>query len=135
MNLQKALIAGAVGGVVNAVYGFIMHGMIMGGTYTAQPELFRQDANMMWFPIISILIGIVGGMIFAKTYSSWKAGVMGGVTFGFWIGLLPFLATFFNPLIFKGYPYYLAWCTGAILLLGWMVYGAVVATLYKGQAA
>jgi hypothetical protein len=33
MQWSKVLIAGAVGGVVNAVYGFVMHALIMGNTY------------------------------------------------------------------------------------------------------
>jgi hypothetical protein len=59
----------------------------------------------------------------------------GGMTFGFWLGLVAFFATFYNPLIFQGFPYFLSWCWGAITLIGWLVYGAIVGAMYKGQAA
>jgi len=132
MNVSKALLAGAVGGVVVAVYDFIVHGLIMDATYKKY-TLFRQDANMVWFPILAIVIGVVAAVIFAKTRSSWAAGVKGGVTFGFWLGLIGFFATFYNPLVFNEFPYYLTWCMGSILLIGWLVYGAVVGVMYKGE--
>lgn len=133
MQWSKALIAGAVGGVVNAVYGFVMHVLIMGNTYRKYtPEVFREDeSTMMWFIIIPILLGVVGGLFFAKSRSAWAAGLQGGATFGFWVGLIAFVSNFFMPLMITGYPYYLTWCTGAIYLIGWTLVGAVIGAMYK----
>lgn len=130
MQMNKVLIAGAVGGLVLAVWEFLMHGLIMGNTY-ASLTVFRQDANPVWFPIIAILLGIIAGVLFAKTRAVWSDGAKGGMTFGFWLGLIGGFASFYNPLTFQGFPYYLAWCWLGITLLGWVVYGAVVGMIYK----
>lgn len=132
MNWSKAIIAGLVGGVVNAVYSFVMHGLIMANTYQKYtPEVFREGGNMAWFIILPILIGMAGALVFAKTRSAWSAGLQGGATFGFWIGVIEFFTNFYSPLIYSNYPYYLTWCTGGITLIGWVVTGAAISAMYK----
>jgi hypothetical protein len=130
MQWSKAIIAGAVGGVVTAIYNFVTYGLIMGSTFQKY-TIFRNDANPAWFFVIAILTGLAGAVFFAKSRSAWSAGVKGGVNFGFWVGLIGLIANFYQPLTVAGYPYYLTWCTGGILLIGWMVYGAVVGAMYK----
>ncbi|MDZ7290379.1 MAG: hypothetical protein ONB44_11870 [candidate division KSB1 bacterium] len=134
MQWSKAIIAGVVGGIVNAVYGFLLHGLVMGKTYQKY-AVFRTDANVIWFIIIPILLGVVGALFFAKSRASWSAGMKGGITFGFWIGLIGFVANFYTPLMYAGFPYFLTWCTGTIMLIGWMVYGAVIGAMYKTATA
>lgn len=135
MQWSKILMVGLVGGIVNAVYGFLMHGIVMGNSYRKySPEVFRgaeDEPNMIWFVILPLLIGLVGAVLFAKTRASWQAGPKGGIMFGLWVGLIGLLGNFYSPLIISGYPYYLAWCTGGIIVIGWMIYGAVVAAMYK----
>lgn len=131
MNTNKAITAGAVGGVGLAVYEFVMHGLIMGNTYAGNPNTFRQDANMIWFPIIAIILGVTAGMLFGKTRSMWAEGAKGGMTYGFWLGLVVAFGAFYSPLTINGFPYYLAWCWFGITLLGWVVYGAVAGMMYK----
>jgi hypothetical protein len=130
MQWSKVLLAGLAGGVVVSIYDFIMYGLIMGSTFQKY-EVFRSDANAMWFPVLAILTGLVGAVFFAKSRSAWSAGAKGGVNFGFWVGLIGVIANFYMPLTFNGYPYYLTWCTGGIVLVGWMAYGAVVGAMYK----
>jgi hypothetical protein len=132
MQWSKVLTVGAVGGIVNFIFNFLMHGVIMENTYRKYtPDVFREGANMMWFVILPVLTGLVGAVLFAKTRASWQAGPKGGVIFGLWVGLLGLLGNFYSPLTITGYPYFLAWCTGAIIVIGWMVYGAVVGAMYK----
>lgn len=131
MNWSKAVIAGVAGGIANAVFGFITHGLLLGKTYESMPTIFRQDANPMWFPVINIVIGIAGAMLFARTRNSWADGTKGGATFGFFVGLIAFTSMFYTPLVHAGFPYYLTWCWGTIGLLGWMIWGAVAGNLYK----
>jgi hypothetical protein len=135
MQWSKALLAGAVGGVVISVYSFVMHGVIMRSTYEARSEVFRQDANEIWFPIVSIVLGLVAGAFFAKSRSAWSEGIKGGVNFGFWVGLVVAAGGFYAPLIYEGFPYYLSWCWAGINLLGWSIYGAVVGAMYKPPTA
>ncbi|RMD98075.1 MAG: hypothetical protein D6814_08285 [Calditrichaeota bacterium] len=135
MQTGKAVTAGLVGGVVLAVYEFIIHGLILGGTYAARAEVFRQDAPMFWFPIIAILMGIAAGLFFGKSRSAWAEGAKGGVSFGFWVGLLAFLAAFYNPLVFNGFPYFMSWVWGIVNWVGWLIVGAIFGAMYKPAAA
>jgi hypothetical protein len=110
---------------------FVMHGMIMAPTYARYPEVFSQTpASPVWFTVISICVGITMAIFFGRTRGSWAAGAMGGLTFGFFVGLLLFFPNFYSALVFEGFPYYLCWCWGGIgmidSLLGGAVLGAII---------
>ncbi len=130
MQLNKALSAGAVGGIVLAIYEYLVHGMLLANQYKAI-EGFKQADSPFWFPIIAIVMGLVAGVIFAKTRSAWESGAKGGMTFGFWIGLLGGFASFYQPLTVAGYPYAMAWYSLIVMVIGWMLFGAVAGSMYK----
>jgi hypothetical protein len=130
MNWTKAFIAGVVGGIALWVYNFLMHGLIMANTYTKY-EVFREDANPIWFVVVTLAVGITGALLFAKTRTVWAEGIKGGLTFGFFVGLVAFFYQFYNVLMFEGFPYHLSWCWGGIIMIGWLVYGAVASLIYK----
>lgn len=132
MNWTRALIAGVLAGIAINIVDFILHGQILGATYARYPEVFSQEsANPLFFLLVAVLIGIAAGILFAKTRGSWKAGWVGGVTFGFWLGLISFFVPFYNPLVLDGFPYYLSWCWGGINLIDGVVGGAVLGAVYK----
>ncbi|MFQ5751853.1 MAG: hypothetical protein ACE5HI_07635, partial [bacterium] len=130
MNWTKAVIAGVVGGIVVNIYAFLVHGFIMRATYEKY-EVFgvAPAPSPVWFFVVAIVVGIFGAIVFAKSRSAWGAGVKGGVNFGFWFGLVAFFAQFYNPLVIKGFPYFLSWCWGGITLIGWLIFGAIASLL------
>lgn len=130
MNWIKVLITGFVGGVVIWLYNFLMHGLIMAKTYKKY-EIFRDDASPVFYVLAFVFIAIAGALLFAKSRGSWADGVKGGITFGFFVGLIIFFSQFMNVLMYKGFPYHLSWCWGGIELIGWMVFGAVAGLLIK----
>ncbi|MCJ7579011.1 MAG: hypothetical protein MUP98_00580 [Candidatus Aminicenantes bacterium] len=130
MNWIKVLITGIVGGVVIWLYNFVMHGLIMGDSYDKY-GIFRDDASPFFFVLAFVFIALAGALLFAKTRNSWSDGLKGGITFGFFVGLIIFFSQFTNVLIFKGFPYHLSWCWGGIELIGWLVFGAVAGLLIK----
>ncbi len=131
MDMKKALIAGLVAGVALFVYEFVIHALLLAGTYAEYNQVFRQDGNPVYFPLLALAQALAAGVIFAKTRSAWGAGFKGGATFGFWIGLVFFFREFYNPLTIEGFPYYLAWCWGTALMLGWIIAGSVMSLMYK----
>ena len=132
MNWTRALVAGVVGGIVMWIADFLLHGFVMGGTYMKYPEVFTQEpSNPLLFLVIEILIGIPAAIIFAKTRQSWAEGVKGGLSFGFWIGLLGFFPQFFNSLVIKDFPYFLSWCWGGITLIVALILGIVLGLMIK----
>ncbi len=132
MNWVKVFITGIVGGVVVWLYNFLMHGLIMARTYEKY-EIFRDDASPVFFVLAMVFIAISGALLFAKTRNSWADGLKGGITFGFFVGLIIFFSQFMNVLVFKGFPYHLSWCWGGIELIGWLIFGFVAGLLIKKQ--
>jgi hypothetical protein len=134
MNWSKALLGGTLGGVAMMIVDFITHGVILADTYRRYPEVFEQEeGGPLWFTLICILIGIVLGILFAKTRSSWAKGVAGGIAFGFLVGMTHFFRNFFDSLVYAGFPYYLSWCHAAIDALAFAVAGAVLGLVIKGD--
>ncbi len=134
MSWTKALLAGVAGGIVLWLAYYGMHGFIMAETYTGLPEVFTQEqANPLSFLLISVCITLAAALFFAKTRSCWKAGIAGGVTFGFWLGLVLFFQPFYDTLVVEGFPYYLAWCQGGISMIGSLLVGAVFGLIYKQE--
>ena len=133
MSFGKAIIAGVVGGIVVNLVDFVMHGMIMANTYPKYEVFAREHANPLHFTFVAICMSIMAAILFAKTRGSWADGLMGGVSFGFWLGMIAFFAPFYNSLIFEGFPYYISWCWGGINLIGYLVLGAVLGLIYTKQ--
>lgn len=131
MNWTKILLAGLTGGIAVWIYNFVMHGFILGATYTDHPAFSQEQANPLWFLLVGICIGIAGALLFAKSRRAWSAGVKGGAVFGFFIGLTAYFTPFYHPLVIDQFPYHLAWCWGAIDLVGWMIYGTIAALFIK----
>ena len=131
MNWVKIIITGFVGGIATWAYSSLVHGFIMAKTYTKY-EVFRQEmSSPLYFILVSVMVALMGTMLFAKSRSAWAEGLKGGVMFGFFLGLVAFFSQFWSPLVFEGFPYHLSWCWGGINLIGWMVFGAVAGLLYK----
>jgi hypothetical protein len=132
MNWSKAVIAGVVGGIVMTMVDFVLHGIIMASTYAKYPEVFRQDdAGAHYFFFVGIVVAIMVAVLFGKTRAAWADGLMGGVTFGFFLGLAVYFTNFYNPLVIDGFPYYLSWCWGAINVISFMALGAVLGVMMK----
>ncbi len=131
MNWTKVLIAGLVSGIVLWLADFLMHGVILGPTYMKYPLFTQEQANPLHFLLVSVCMTLPAAVLFAKTVSCWGGGVMGGVKYGFWVGLILFFTTFYSPLVLEGFPYFLSWCQGGINLIGFVIVGVVLALIYK----
>lgn len=132
VNWTRIIIATVVGGIAVWLASFFLHGIVMGATYAKYPDLFiQEEGNPFWFLVLEVLIALPAAIIFARTRRCWSAGVMGGVTFGFWIGAFGWFAQFFNPLVIQGFPYYLAWCWAGINMIVSLILGAVLGSLVK----
>jgi phosphotransferase system glucose/maltose/N-acetylglucosamine-specific IIC component len=132
MNWTKILGGGVVAGVVVSLVNYLLHGVIMSDTYERYSSVFSQEqANPIWFFVVAIAIAIFFTILFAKTRDCWAEGAKGGITYGFWLGMVAFFGNFYDPLVIDGFPYYLAWCHGGISLIGFLVGGAIVGLIIK----
>jgi len=109
-----------------------MHVLILGNTYMKYAEVFRQDdAGIHYFFFVGIMVAIMAAILFGKTRSAWADGIMGGITFGFFVGLILFFSRFYQSLTLEGFPYYLNWCTGGTALIAFVILGAVLGLMMK----
>lgn len=131
MNWSKILVGGVAAGIVMSVVEFVMHGVIMRSTYEGYPDVFRADASPVYFVFVAVCVAIAAAILFARSRACWGEGAKGGATYGFFVGLLAFFTFFYNPLVFEGYPYYLAWCGGSITLIAIVISGSVLGLVIK----
>ncbi len=131
MNWLKLILAGIAAGVVTWLADFVMHGLILGGTYMKYPVFTQQAASPFTFLLVSLCIALAAALFYAKSYSCWGGGWKGGATFGFFLGLAAFFSNFYPPIVIEGFPYFLAWCWGGINVIDGVVGGAVLGLVYK----
>jgi len=131
VNWMKMIIAGVVAGIVLTIANFVMHGFIMANAYMKYAVFAKEQANPVWFLVIAVCISLCASLLFARSRSAWPKGLMGGLTFGFFVGLVVFFMPFYYPLVLEGFPYHLGWCWGGIDMIGFLVVGAVLGLLYK----
>jgi len=132
MNWTRIGLAGIAAGIATNVCEFIVHGLLLGDTYTRYPEVFEQtQSNPLFFLAIAVGMALVMAVVYAKTRSCWPAGVKGGAMLGFYVGLFLFLADFYYSLVIADFPYYLSWCWGVSSIIFAVVTGSVVALVYK----
>lgn len=132
MNWNRVIGGGVVAGIVLWLGGFVMHGVILGDTYARYSEVFSQTpANPLHFLAVSIAIGLFAAVLFGKTRAIWADGANGGMAFGLFLGLAHFFTSFYNPLVFDGFPYYLAWCWGGIALIERVIAGALLGIIVR----
>jgi len=132
MNWSKIAIGGLVAGIAMNVTEWVLHGVVMRSTYEKYPDVFRQEqSSPLYFVLAAVCVCLAAALLFSKSRSSWAAGVTGGATFGACLGLVAFFTFFYNPLVFDGYPYYLAWCQGTITLIAFVIAGAVLGLVIK----
>lgn len=131
MNYARVLLAGLAGGIVIWLADFVMHGIMLGPTYTRYPVFTQEAASPFSFLLVEVFLALTAALLFAKTRDSWGAGWAGGANFGVYLGLVRFFMHFFSPLTLEGFPYYLSWCWGGITLIDGVILGAILGVLYK----
>lgn len=132
MNWTRIVAAGLAAGIATNVADFVMHGTIMAATYQRYTQVFSQTpANPAWFTLVSVCIGVAAAILFGRTRSAWAPGWRGGLTYGFFLGLVGFFPGFYNSLVFEGFPYYLSWCWGGITMIDSLIGGAVLGAIVK----
>jgi len=134
MNWTRIVVAAVVAGIVGWLADFVMHGLILGHTYTRYPVFSQESANPLAFLAVSVTVAFFAAIFFARTADSWSPGWRGGVAFGFFLGLVTFFSNHYYPLVLEGFPYFLAWCWGGVGLIGGVITGAVIGAIYKKKA-
>lgn len=135
MNVKKLLIAALVVGVVLNVYDFVVHGVLLRGTYESLPDLFKQGGSVTGFVIGDFVFALVFVWFYNRVSSSFGGGAANGAKFGFYVGvLLGFPAQLFSQMMFVGFPYTLAWEWVASAIVVGVLAGATAGAVYGTEA-
>jgi hypothetical protein len=91
MNYPRIVIAAIAATVVDAVYGFVVWGQVLGTEFARYPAVYRAAADQTaYLPLmfVGILVGMLfAAWIYAKGYEG-GSGLLEGVRFGAVMGLL-----------------------------------------------
>ena len=133
MNWGRAVVAGLVAGIVQNVVNFVLHGLILGGTYEGQAAFVQEEnpANFAWFTVIALVIGVVAALFFASSRQSWQAGARGGLHFGVLLGVVVGFQHFYLTLVISDFPYHVAWMWLAVEIISFGVGGMVLGAMVK----
>lgn len=137
MDTKKYIIASVVVFVVFEILSFVIHNVLLGGTYQATASVWRTEAEMRAnFPIF-LVTTLISSFLFVFIYTKGYEGkgIMEGVRYGLWIGLFVSIPMAFNSFATLPIPLSLA--------IQWFIYGAiqfiiagiVVAAIYKPAPA
>ncbi len=137
MNVKKLLLATIVVGVVANIWDFIVHGQILTSAYySTMPNLFNANPPMGWFIFGDFVFALVFVWVYDKVYGSFGGGPKGGMTYGFYVGvLLGFPYQLYNAGVYVGFPYALAWIWVIVTIIAGVIFGAVTGAMYKKEAA
>ena len=87
MNLGRLALAAVAATVVDAVYGFVVYGVLLVGEFARYPGVFRSnEVGMAYLPLMffGIFVAIAAlTLIYAKGYEG-GSGVTEGFRFGVW---------------------------------------------------
>jgi hypothetical protein len=137
MNIGRIVAAGVAATVWDAVYGFIVYGMLLTPEFARYPAVFRSnDAGMAFLPLMfaGILVAMMAAAaIYAKGYEG-GSGLAEGSRFGV-------LLAVFVVCIFTGVNYAtlnigrrIAATLACAGFVEWFVAAIVIGAVYKGPA-
>ena len=137
MNYTRIALAAVVATVVDAVYGFLVYGMLLVPQFANYPAVYRSnDAGMAYLPLMfaGIFVGmLVAATIYAKGYDG-GSGVAEGARFGVLLGV--FIAVIFAGVnyatlnIGRRHSLYMA----AAGFVEWTLAGIAIGLVYRGPA-
>lgn len=138
MNYGRVAIAAIAATVVDAIYGYVVYGQLLGSEFALYPLLYRPPSEQtayLPFMFLGILLAMfVMAYIYAKGYDGTN-GAQEGMRFGVLIGL--FNAGFFvevNHAMLQ-MNRRLAGMMAAAGLVEWTVAGIIIGAIYRKTAA
>jgi hypothetical protein len=115
--MKKVLTGAAVVFVILEVLDILIHGVILGSVYATLQYTWRSDMmQKMWIlHIVKVVVAFMFAFIFSKGYEG--KGLMEGVRYGFYVGLMLSMGFAFGSYASFRIPYQLA--------LQWFVYAMI----------
>ena len=123
--------------VIGQILGFVINGVLLADSYKALAHVWRPEADMqakMWIFLITSFVAVfLFCYIFTKGYEN--KGLMEGLRYGGLIGLLMTVPMAYDSYVVYPIPYSLALKWFVTGMAYWLTLGAVLAGIYKPDAA
>ena len=130
MDFKKFLVIGLAVGIAASAVDFVVHGSLLAEFYSHPP--FRQGVNAGWMVLTDVVAAFVFAWFYLAVAGSFAPGVPGGMTMGFYTGVLMiFPAAIFMYLMFEGFPYYLSWIWVFYVIVLYVGAGAIAGAINK----
>jgi hypothetical protein len=132
MNYTRIVIAAVVATIVDALYGFLVWGMVLNGEFARYPAVYRPGGDLSALPLM--LTGVLVAMffasyIYAKGYEG-GAGFPEGARFGALLGLFIVGMSLGNYAVFN-IGSQLALSMALAGLVEWTLVGVVIGLVYR----
>ncbi|MDH4070847.1 MAG: hypothetical protein OEV30_10535 [Ignavibacteria bacterium] len=133
MKNPKFWLAVLAAGVVANILDFLLWPNflmpMMAGIESMRPE---GEISPVWYIIGDFIAVFVMMLVYDRVYSSFSPGAAGGATYGLYVGILTnFPMWIFVHLMFKGFPYGMAWGLIVIGIIWTVIVGAVLGATFK----
>jgi hypothetical protein len=129
MKNPRFWIAVIVAGIVANIMDFIVQGQLLTNAFYSKIETMRTDVKPIWFIVGDFVAVLVFAWVLNRLASLFS-GAKGCAIAGFYLGVLVNFPTWhFIFLMFKGYPYNLAWINTIYGVFEFIVIGAVLGAL------
>ncbi len=131
MNWSKFFIAFVVIYVVGGILNYLIHGVLLMETYESLSQLWRPDMDrLMWLQFVTpLFICFFFIYIFVRGYEG--KGIMEGVRFGLIIWAFASIPMTYGQYMIYPLPYSLVWKWLISDLVSFLVFGVLVAVIYK----
>ncbi len=137
MNYTRIVLAAVVATITDLIYGFIVYGMLLTGSFARYPNVYRPtDLQMAYMPALAVgilLAMLAASMIYAKGYEG-GSGVQEGARFGVLMALFAIgyatLVNYATINLGRRHTLYMA----AAALAEWLLAGVVIGLVYRPSA-
>jgi len=137
MNYARLALAAVAATIFDAVYGFVVYGMLLAPEFSRYPGVYRSnEAGMAFLPLMfaGLFIAIVAvAIIYAKGYEG-GSGAAEGVRFGFLLGVFVVFAFVAVNYAVLNVGRKIAVMTAAAGFVEWLAIGLVIGLIYRPAA-
>jgi hypothetical protein len=134
MNYARLALAAVAATIFDAVYGFLVYGMLLAPEFARYPGVYRSNENGQAFlPLMfgGLLVAIVAvAIIYAKGYEG-GSGAAEGARFGFLLGVFVVFAFAAVNYAVLNVGRKIAVMTAAAGFVEWLAIGVVIGLVYR----
>ena len=138
MNYSRLALAAVAATVVDAIYGYLVFGQVIGSEFARYPDIYRpSDLQTAFLPMmfVGILFAMfVASYLYAKGYEG-GSGMQEGMRFGVLLGLLMLGYVWGVDYAIMRIGKKMALYGGVAGLVEWIVVGTVIGLVYKPAAS